>query len=191
MEEWRRPGSARFHLDREQASRVEHTALALLDGVRPTNWVPKDELDSARRYLAWAARLHEIGLAISFHGYHKHGAYILANTPLPGFSRDDAMMISTLVLAHRKKLTRDMFVALPRHLRDLAAKLALILRLATRIHRGSTELEAGARPSLEVNGRMLTLALPDGYLMSHPLTQADFDEEAERLAAAGWVLVVR
>lgn len=196
---------SRFHVDRGQATRVEQTALAMLDSVKPNNWIPRAELDTGRRYLAWAARLHEIGLAISFHGYHKHGAYILANTPLPGFSRDDALMVSTLVLAHRRKLTRDMFVTLPRHLRDLALKLVIALRLATRIHRSRSARDFGdeptdpsvprtkplSRPALEVNQRMLTLTLPDGYLAEHPLTQADFDEEAERLGSAGFVLVIR
>jgi exopolyphosphatase/guanosine-5'-triphosphate,3'-diphosphate pyrophosphatase len=181
----------RFHVDRGQAQRVEQTALALLDTVKPSSFIPRAELEAGRRYLAWAARLHEIGLAISFHGYHKHGAYILANTPLPGFSRDDAQMVSTLVLAHRRKLTRDMFVPLPRHLRDLALKLTLILRLATRIHRSRSDRDVTGKPALEVNQRMLTLSLPDGYLAEHPLTQADFDEEAERLGGAGFVLVLR
>jgi len=181
----------RFYVDRGQAARVEQTALNLLETVRPGNWIPKAELDTARRYLVWAARLHEIGLAISFHGYHKHGAYILANTPLPGFSRDDAQMISALVLAHRRKLVRDLFVTLPRHLRDMALRLTIILRLATRIHRSRSERELEGGSSLEINGRFLTLALPDGFLMSHPLTQADFDEEADRLGGAGFVLVVR
>ncbi|HRE89189.1 MAG TPA: Ppx/GppA phosphatase family protein [Myxococcota bacterium] len=181
----------RFHVDRGQARRVEQTALALLDTVKPPTFIPRAELEAGRRYLAWAARLHEIGLAISFHGYHKHGAYILANTPLPGFSRDDAQMVSTLVLAHRRKLTRDMFVQLPRHLRDLALKLTLILRLATRIHRSRSDRDVTGKPALEVNQRMLTLSLPDGYLAEHPLTQADFDEEAERLGGAGFVLVLR
>lgn len=181
----------RFHVDRGQAERVEQTALSLLDTVKPPGFIPRAELEAGRRYLAWAARLHEIGLAISFHGYHKHGAYILANTPLPGFSRDDAQMVSTLVLAHRRKLTRDMFVALPRHLRDLALKLVIILRLATRIHRSRSDRDVTGKPALEVNQRMLTLSLPEGYLAEHPLTQADFDEEAERLGGAGFVLVLR
>lgn len=182
---------ARFHVDRAQAARVEQTALVLLDTIRPTPWIPRAELESARRYLAWAARLHEIGLAISFHGYHKHGAYILANTPLPGFSRDDAQMVSTLVLLHRRKLTRDMFTELPRHLRDLALKLVIILRLATRLHRSHSDHEFSSAPMLEVNQRMLSLMLPEGHLAAHPLTQADFDEEADRLGGAGFVLVLR
>lgn len=181
----------RFHVDRGQAARVEQTAMVLLDTVKPSSFIPRAELEAGRRYLAWAARLHEIGLAISFHGYHKHGAYILANTPLPGFSRDDAQMVSTLVLAHRRKLTRDMFVGLPRHLRDLALKLVIILRLATRIHRSRSDRDVTGKPALEVNQRMLTLSLPEGYLAEHPLTQADFDDEAERLGGAGFVLVLR
>jgi exopolyphosphatase/guanosine-5'-triphosphate,3'-diphosphate pyrophosphatase len=152
--------------------------------------MPLDNQGDARRYLAWAARLHELGLAISFHGYHKHGAYILANTPMPGFSRDDSQMVAALVLAHRKKLTRDIFLTLPQHLRETALRLSLLLRLAVRLCRSRAE-RATLDVTLEVVGRTLTLSLPQGFLAEHPLTQADFAEESERLAAAGFVLAVK
>ncbi|MBL8784520.1 MAG: Ppx/GppA family phosphatase [Deltaproteobacteria bacterium] len=179
----------RFHVDRLQASRVEATALILLERSR---WCAGPELVQARRYLAWAARLHELGLAISFHGYHKHGAYILANTALPGFSRDDQSLIATLVLGHRKKLAREIFVAVPRHLRELGLRLTVLLRLAVRLNRSRSEKPLEAQElGLDLSGRVLTLSLPTTFLAEHPLTQADLDEEAERLAAAGFVLLVR
>jgi exopolyphosphatase/guanosine-5'-triphosphate,3'-diphosphate pyrophosphatase len=186
--------TSRFHIDRAQSARVESTASILLENAISSNWISPPDAEQARRYLAWAARLHEIGLAISFHSYHKHGAYILANTPLPGFSRDDASVIATVVMTHRRKLSRDQFVELPRHLRELGFRLAILLRLAARLNRSRTErfLEPrNPRPQLDINGRVLSLSLPDGFLATHPLTQADFDEEAERLAAVGLVLVVR
>jgi exopolyphosphatase/guanosine-5'-triphosphate,3'-diphosphate pyrophosphatase len=167
--------------------------MALLDQALAASWFSSQESAEARRFLAWAARLHEIGLAISFHSYHKHGAYILENSPLPGFSRDDAQVIATLVLAHRRKLTRDIFTPLPRHLRERALRLAVLLRIAVRLHRNRAERldpDAG-RPQLEISGRILSLTLPEGFLASHPLTAADFDEEAERLASAGFVLIAR
>ena len=194
----------RFHVDRQQAGRVEQTAMRLFASARwltpsPSNQVqqgqqahlaPTGLADPARRYLAWAARLHELGLAISFHGYHKHGAYILANTPLPGFSRDDSQLVAALVLAHRKKLSRDIFLPLPQHLRETALRLAVLLRLAVRLCRSRAE-RATLDVGLDVSGRVLTLSLPPGFLAEHPLTQADFAEESERLLASGFALVVK
>ena len=58
----------------------------------------------ARQLLAWAARLHEIGMVVSYSGYHKHGAYLVANTDMPGFSRDEQAVLSKLIRTHRRKL---------------------------------------------------------------------------------------
>ena len=55
--------------------------------------------------LAWAARLHEIGLVISHSSYHKHGEYIIKHCDLQGFSQTDQKLLATLVRAHRSKLS--------------------------------------------------------------------------------------
>jgi len=39
--------------------------------------------------LQWAAQLYETGLAISHNDYHKHGAFMLANAELAGFSKPE------------------------------------------------------------------------------------------------------
>ena len=56
--------------------------------------------------LDWAAQLHEIGVQVSHSDYHKHGAYILDNTDLPGFTLDELHRLSQLVLGHRGKLRK-------------------------------------------------------------------------------------
>ena len=66
----------------------------------------------------------------------------------------------------------------------------MLLRLAVRLCRSRAE-RATLDVTLEVNGRNLTLSLPPGFLAEHPLTQADFAEESERLLAAGFVLGVK
>jgi len=180
---------SRFYADPAQAARVEATALRLFEDSRWIEGRP-EELERARRYLVWATRLHSIGLAISFHGFHKHGAYILANSALPGFSRDDQGVLSVLVLTQRRRIGRDQFVGLPQHLREPTFRLAVLLRLAARLERSPTE-RTPSDASLNVNGRSLTLTLPDGFVASHPLTQADLEEEVTRLAACGLTLVVK
>src|SRR3546814_10484521 len=61
----------RYGVDGEQAQRVEASALDLFDQVA-AGW---DLGDDERRMLAWAARIHEIGLAIAHSTHHVHGAY--------------------------------------------------------------------------------------------------------------------
>ncbi len=174
----------RFDVDDAQGRRVAATALRLFDQV--PGWVAEtpEGLARARRYLGWAARLHEIGMAIAFHGYHKHGAYILENTPLPGFSRDDARVLSTLVLTHRRKFSRELFAEVPRRHRETTFRLAVLLRIAARLHRVRGEVPTEA-VALEASQRVVTLRFPPGHLDGHALTQADFEEETLRLQGAG------
>ena len=40
----------------------------------------------AEPLLAWAGRLHEIGLDVAHSGYHRHGAYLLENADMLGFA---------------------------------------------------------------------------------------------------------
>ncbi|MBS3936471.1 MAG: exopolyphosphatase, partial [Sulfuritalea sp.] len=93
----------RYEVDRRHAERVAAAALALYRQLRPNDAI---EESPAAHFLAWAARLHEIGVSIAHSGYHKHSAYMLANADMPGFSRRDQALLSRLVLAHRGKLER-------------------------------------------------------------------------------------
>jgi len=182
--------SKRFGADEPQALRVEETALGLFEQLRPWASESPEEVEYARHVLGWAARLHEIGMSIAFHGYHKHGAYILENTPLPGFTRDDARMLAVLVLTHRRKFTRELFEPVPRPRRELAMRLAMLLRVAVHLHR----TRGPAKPdlvSVTASNRTLTVTFAAGYLETHPLTQADFEEEATRALGAGFLLLIK
>ena len=73
----------RYNVDRAQAGRVEAIASKLL-GAAGKLWKLDDKEASA--LMGWAARLHEIGLSVNYSGYHKHGAYLVSNAYMPGFS---------------------------------------------------------------------------------------------------------
>jgi exopolyphosphatase/guanosine-5'-triphosphate,3'-diphosphate pyrophosphatase len=85
----------RFQVDVEQAGRVEAVALSLLDDIEPAT---PGEL---RRELRWAAALHETGMMISHHDYHRHSAYVLSHVDAPGFSQSQLRRIGDLVLGQR------------------------------------------------------------------------------------------
>ena len=74
----------RYHVDPEQASRVEAKALKGACRVGDA-WELNGELH--RDLLSWGARVHEIGLDIAHYHYHKHGAYLIEHSDLAGFSR--------------------------------------------------------------------------------------------------------
>src|SRR5690606_37010247 len=92
----------RYGIDADQALRVETTALQLFDQVA-TAWKlgPDDRL-----MLGWAARLHDVGLVIAHSQYHVHGAYVLENSDIAGFSRQEQQYLAALVRTHRRRIPK-------------------------------------------------------------------------------------
>lgn len=173
--------AGRLGVDQVQAARVEKTALYALDQVAAA-WGLATE--TSRLTLRWAALLHEAGLAVSRYGYHKHGAYILENADLQGFSRQDQITLSALVRAHRRKFPAPLFKKLTDRKGPSLLRLALLLRLAATLHRGRGG-EALPRFALTAKGDSLQLRFPGGWLDDHPLTRADLEQEAEWMRVSG------
>jgi len=175
--------AVRYAIDAAQAGRVEGTALALFDQI-DADW----GLEAPdRQMLAWAARLHELGLAIAHSQYHVHGAYILENTDMAGFSRTEQQFLATLVRNQRRALRLTSFEGLADRLAPAAQRCAMLLRLAVLLHRAH---EAGKIPTLKlrVGGGELHLKLSKRWLEAHPLTRADLDSEREHLRDIGFRL---
>jgi exopolyphosphatase / guanosine-5'-triphosphate,3'-diphosphate pyrophosphatase len=174
-----------YRVDLPQAARVERSALALLAEVTREGW----EVGGAQAasWLAWAARVHEIGLAVAHGGYHKHGAYLLTNSELAGFSLQEQRRLALMVRGHRRKLPAGLFDELPAEERAGALRLTLLLRLAVLLNRSRSDREL---PAIAVEGgeRDLRLRFPRGWLDERPLAVADLEQEAAWLASAGWEL---
>ncbi|HFD79184.1 MAG TPA: HD domain-containing protein, partial [Gammaproteobacteria bacterium] len=171
----------RYHVDQEQARRVEQTALALMRQVAP-EWSLRQE--DAEQWLHWAALLHEIGLVIAHSQYHKHGAYLLAYSDLPGFSQRDQRFLATLVRCHRRKFRKTALEELPRGMHPLAIRLCALLRLAVLLHRDRSD---AGEPPLQISAgeNSLRLEFPHGWLEAHPLTAADLQQEKKNLKPSG------
>jgi exopolyphosphatase/guanosine-5'-triphosphate,3'-diphosphate pyrophosphatase len=171
----------RFGVDREQGERVRRTAHELFQQVAK-DWDLADEEDE--RMLGWAARLHEVGLAISYSGHHKHGAYLVENSPMPGFSREDQIALAALIGGHRRKLSLERLEALPPAMERRTLRLLLLLRLAVLLNRGRTP-DAAPRLSIEVRKSTYALHFPPDWLAANPLLRADLEEEAGHVRALG------
>jgi exopolyphosphatase/guanosine-5'-triphosphate,3'-diphosphate pyrophosphatase len=173
---------ARRHgADAAQAARVGATAARALRGVAAA-WSVGD--DESRKLLAWAAQVHEAGLSVAYSGHHRHGAYLVANSDLPGFARDDQLALATLVLGHRRKLQREAFDALSGDDALRALRLCVVLRLAVLLHRSRSD-RRGPLLKLRATDDSLDVRFPSGWLARHPLTHADLEEERAMLADAG------
>ena len=159
----------RYHVDRDQVKRVQALALVLLSQVaRKLNM----DLDVAKQYLVWAAKLHEIGVSIAHGGYHKHSAYIIENADMPGFSKMEQEILGFLVRAQRRSLTKIEIPALS----DDHTVLLMIFRLAVLFHRNRLPITP---PELNLAWHKAGFGLDvePGWLAKNPLTDAELASE--------------
>lgn len=179
----------RFHVDQDQATRVESTARALFAGFSSS--LSKEARDEDTTLLGFAARLHEIGLAISHTGYHKHGAYLLRFADMPGFTRDDQEMLSVMVGGHRRKLIPSTLKTFGEHRATRVLALTIALRLAALLERSRGGIDVPpADVHVALHESQIRLAFPTGWLDEHPLTRTDLETEKVLLEKAGLHLEV-
>ncbi len=176
----------RHHVERSQAERVCETATELFRQVAG-DWQLNDE--EMADTLRWGALLHELGLAVSHSQFHKHGAYLITNSDLPGFSRQEQEAVAVLVRGHRRKIPVSALEELPADEREPLLRLCLVLRIAARLHHARCD-ELIPAMKLKVKGNALTLTFPSGWLDEHPLTMADLEQEQEYFQAAGCELTL-
>jgi len=164
----------RYGIDRAQAARVSQLALTLYRrAMRARN--PR------LGYLVeWGGLLHEAGMSVSHTGFHKHGAYILQNADMPGFSSGEQNRLALLVLGCRGGL--DKITAMLGDQEVRAAVLAL--RLAVIFHHARTPIEV-PRIALEVGARV-RFDIARRWLATHPLSDYLLAREREQWEALGY-----
>jgi len=166
----------RYHVDNAQAERVRALALRIFDGIVPE----KEDNESDRLMLDWAARLAEIGVSVAHAQHHKHSAYILSNADMPGFSRMEQQRLARIVLAHRGKLGKMQ----DEGLEGSDWTLVFALRVASLALRKRTDEKF---PLLRAAGDESGYAidLPAMWLEENPLAAAELEQETERWKAVG------
>ncbi len=175
---------ARYHLDLAHAKHVETTANKLFAQASKHWGLTKTW---QLKILCWATRIHELGLTISHNQFHKHGAYLIENSDLSGFSRQEQMLLAALVRGQRRKFPLEAFELLPSANRESTKRLCILLRLAILLHRGRS---TKARPfiKLTVEENSLELTFPQDWLKRHPLTKMELKQEELRLDEVGFTL---
>jgi len=175
----------RFEIDGRQAFRVQQTAMSLFDQAQAA-W----NLEAHHRtMLRWASALHEAGIFLTYSGYHKHGAYLLKHTEMPGFSRQDQCCVAALVRGHRGKPTREKIADVAPMWDRKLLHLVCLLRIATHIHR-----RRSPRPppdvTAKVDHREVRLSFPGGWLDERMLSRADLTEDARHLEGLGYRVIL-
>lgn len=177
--------STHYRIDKRQATRVESCVLSLFDALSGPWEMPEEPY---RAILGWAARLHEIGLAINYSGIHKHSAYILQNTDLPGFNQDDQALLAALVRFHRKGLKLSELPALPNHDEQTVLRCIRILRLAVAAHHRRQD-NLLPEWNVQAAGDQLVVTLPLDWCDENKLLMQNLEKEHRYCHEQGWPLL--
>ncbi len=172
-----------YQADTKHAKNVEKTVSYCLKQVAEQWGISQEDT----QWALWGAQLHEIGINIAHSRHQHHGAYIIANADLAGFSRLEQSMLASLVRAHRRKFPNKTLKELPKRYSKTAKKLAIILRLAVILHRNRSSVEQ-PKFKLLAESKNLHIEFPEQWLEQHPLTRADLEQEALSLENANILL---
>jgi exopolyphosphatase / guanosine-5'-triphosphate,3'-diphosphate pyrophosphatase len=168
----------RFHADGARAQRVAEMACALYAQLKPSS-------DGYGNPLYWSGLLHEVGMAVSHTGYHKHASYLIANADLPGYTTREQRTMSTLVLAQKGNL-RKVADALADS--DFA-KAVLALRLAVMFMHSRAEVDVRDL-RLKMKSR-IELEVPGDWMERHSSAAYWIAKERELWDEVGMDFTVR
>lgn len=176
----------RYGVDIEHAARVEATVLQLFEQVCSA-W-HLDDTDQAS--LMWAARIHEIGLTIAHSQHHVHGAYLIENSDIAGFSTQEQRFLGVLLRSQRRGLPKAALNAVDSRDALRVLRCVVLLRLGVLLNRSHDP--ASMPPDLhgEATERGLALRLPTSWLDQRPLSREDLQTERALLAQAGFDLAL-
>jgi exopolyphosphatase/guanosine-5'-triphosphate,3'-diphosphate pyrophosphatase len=171
---------SRYSVDAAQVERVKRTALTACDKIadgmhlRPIHY----------QLLGWAADLHETGLSVSHSQYQMHSGYLVENSDMPGFTRQEQLFLAALVRSHRRGIPRGFADKLPSRMHDPLRMTLLCLRLACILCRSRDD---PAIPAFRLSGtgNSMTLGLPQDWAAAHPLTVFDLQQESKDLKSIG------
>lgn len=137
----------RFHADEARANRVADAAGMLYGLLKPGS-------DAFGKLLYWSSLLHEVGLAVSQSGYHKHGAYMVENADLSGFTTREQRTMSMLILAQKGNLRKvSDALADPDFAKAVLALRLAVMFMHSRIDEGLDDLRLKMKNKIEIEIR--------------------------------------
>ena len=178
--------ASKHAVDLEHADRVKKQATLFLQQIHQNLGIKKhSELFDL---LQWGALLHEVGLSISLQAFHRHSAYILRHTYMPGFNREQQSVLATLVRFQRKALKLHEMEELTLFKKKHVVSLIRILRLAILLH-GQRSNDPLPLLELSTDGPTWTLSSQDSsWVSNNKLLHADLTTEQKHWRNAGWDL---
>ncbi|WP_348666003.1 exopolyphosphatase [Arsenophonus symbiont of Ornithomya chloropus] len=179
-----------YNIDREQIQRVSKTTELLYK-----QWANQNQKlanPHIKYILSWAVMLHEVGLNINHSGSHRHAAYILYNTNIPGFNKEEQLLLVILVRFYKKSLKFNLIPKLNLFKKKEYLPIIKLLRLAILLNnqRQSTTIPNSLR--LHTSQNYWTLYFPDHYLKKNTLIFLDLEKEKKYWQEVpGWQLKIQ
>lgn len=171
-------GKERARLDRDQRRVVEQMATKYGVSVRHARQVaslarrlfellePLHKLPpQAGSLLEAAAYLHDTGHFISNTSHHRHSAYIVANSGMPGFTDREREMIAALCRFHRKSMPaprHELFHSLAPQDQQTLLLLLPLLRLADSLDRSHSQKVESVECTLRANSVLVEVQSTSG-----------------------------
>ena len=131
---WARSLRQKYHVDQEYGEAVSRLALSLFDQMHVLHHMGSNE----RLLLEIGARVHEIGMYVKVGAHHRHAAYLIQASPLPGLGEGEKMLLAQLVRYQRKAVPcpeHEGFAALKEHEQQKVWWLSALLRLAIALNK--------------------------------------------------------
>ncbi|CAM2844116.1 exopolyphosphatase [Vibrio neptunius] len=173
-------------VDLDHAAKIKHQAQSFLQQVHQDLGIKKSS--ELFDLLDWSALLHEVGLSISLQAFHRHSAYILRHTYMPGFNREQQRVLAMLVRFQRKALKLHEMEEFTLFKKKHIIGVIRILRLAILLN-GQRNEDALPKLMLSIDGDRWTLSSEDDEWLEHnKLLHADLMTEQEYWNNAGWAL---
>jgi exopolyphosphatase / guanosine-5'-triphosphate,3'-diphosphate pyrophosphatase len=169
----------RYEIDEKQADKVAATTQKLF--IELSGGADKIE-KSYLKPLQWACELYEIGLSISHNDYHKHGAYILANADMAGFSKPEQSLLAELVKTHRGNLVKAIgSLKETRRIKQWLLYMILSFRFSVIFNRNRTGISDNVILGIKnISKNNLEFSLDKEWLKKNPLKLYSIKEEIEQ-----------
>ncbi|WP_435945820.1 exopolyphosphatase [Dryocola sp. BD586] len=164
-----------YHIDSDQARRVLETTEHIYRQWEVQN--PKLANPQMAALLKWSAMLHEVGLNINHSGLHRHSAYILQHSNLPGFNQEQQMLIASLVRYHRKGIKIDDLPRFTLFKKKQFLPLIQILRLGVLLNNQRQATSTPPTLVLETDENHWTLRFPHDWFSQNTLVLLDLERE--------------
>jgi exopolyphosphatase/guanosine-5'-triphosphate,3'-diphosphate pyrophosphatase len=132
----------KYSVDNANARQVARFSSELFHATRPLHRLPPDR----GRLLQTAAWLREAGHFISDTGHHKHSAYIVSNSDMPGYTDVERLLVALLCRYHRKSMPQ------PRHepYKDLSPEHKRTISMLTPLLRLGVALDTSGQQKIGI-----------------------------------------